>query len=163
MAIQSIDDQGNLTWRCPHWPEEADTVCGAQHQHHIGHEAIKWHGHPGSKPEHQTVSLPPCSGCGAQTFLKVHYTEKELRAPNMWLAWTFERAQMLQVLQAAYQQAEEGSSQKMMLAQQMAELEAIRNAGGLHTESHAMALRHRELARQLKAAGKHPLGEEEQQ
>lgn len=156
VAIQSIDTEGNLIWKCPHWSEEADKPCGQTHQHHIGHEHIQWHGSPGTKQEHQTVSLPPCSACGAQTFLKVSFTEKELQASNMWLAWTSERAQALLDAQKAYAEAEDGTTHKTMLQSQIQQLQAIKQAGGLHTDSHAMALRHIELARQLIQSGKTP-------
>lgn len=76
MAVQSIDGKGNFTWICPH------QSCGTEGSAHISHEAIQWHGHS-TTPSHQhTVSLPRCQ-CGAQTFLKVHFTDQELRAPNM--------------------------------------------------------------------------------
>lgn len=149
--IHSIDESGNLTWKCQHRSQ-----CGATAQYHISHERIQWHGAPGAKPEHQTVSLPPCHVCGAQTFLKVHFTEAELKAPNMWLAWTSERAQSLVDLQAASALEPDGTPHKAALAAQIKDLEAIRDAGGLHTESHAVALRHMELARQLRASGKVP-------
>lgn len=156
MAIQSIDTEGNIEWRCPHMTEEADQPCGAIYQHHISHEHIQWHGMPGVKPEHQTVSLPPCSGCGAQTFLKVHFTEKELKAPNMWLEWNSQRAELLQKLQKLLPEAEPGSAQQAALTQQIALLEKIRDAKGAHTESHAMAQRHMQLRDQLIASGKTP-------
>jgi hypothetical protein len=160
VAIHQIDTEGNLTWKCPHVGEK-DEPCGQEHQHHISHEAIQWHGMPGMKLEHHTVSLPPCSGCGAQTFLKVAFTERELKAPNMWLEWTSERAQALVDSQKAYQEAEDGTPHKAALVNQIQQLQAIRDSGGLHTESHAMAMRHVEMARQLKASGKNPPGQGE--
>lgn len=140
--IRTIDDQGNLTWHCQHLD------CGREHQHHITHEQIQWH--------ESLVRLPPCEVCGAQTYLKVHFTEEELRAPNMFVPWTSERAQTLVDLQAAIVHEPAGTTHKAVLAAQIKELEAIRDAGGLHTESHATALRHQELARQLNASGKVP-------
>lgn len=148
--IHSIDAQGNVSWECQH------AGCGTQHQHHISHEAIQWCGQLGTKAERQTVRLPPCEGCGSHTFLKVHFTEEELNAPNMFVPWTSERAQILVDLQAATVHEPEGTARKALLTSQIKELEAIRDAGGLHTESHATALRHQELARQLKASGKVP-------
>jgi hypothetical protein len=142
-VIQLIDDQGNLTWECQH------QGCGHQHQHHLSHEQIQWQG------EH-LVRLPPCSACGSQTFLRVHFTEEELSALNMWLAWTSERAQTLVDFQAAHQAEQGETPYRAALAYQIKALEAIRDAGGLHTDSHAVALRHQELARQLKASGKVP-------
>lgn len=155
--ITDIDEAGNITWQCRHWPGHAEQPCGATAQHHISHEHIQWHGHPGAQ---QTVSLPPCSGCGAQTFLKVHFTEKELNADNMYLKWTSERAQALVDLQVAYQAEQGETPHKAALAFQIKELEAIRDAGGLHTESHTIAQRHMELARQLIASGKTPRQED---
>lgn len=156
MAIHQIDDQGNLTWLCPHWSEEADKPCGTQYQHHISHEAIQWHGHPGMKPEHQTVSLPPCPACDAQTFLKVAFTAKELRAPNMWQVWNDWHQEQLQALQDQHDQAEENAPHKALLAGQIEQLQAAKEAGGYHLPSHAMAMRHVELAKQLVAMGKVP-------
>jgi len=153
--IHSIDEQGNLIWECRHWPENTEQPCGQHSHHHISHEQIQWAGQPG---EHQTVRLPPCEVCGAQTFLKVHFTEEELRAPNMWLAWTSERAQALVNLQAAYEAEAEETPQKAALAYQIKELEAIRNAGGLYTKSHQVAQNHMQLRDQLIANGKVPGG-----
>lgn len=156
MAIQSIDETGNITWKCPHWPEEADAPCGTIQQHHISHEHIQWHGHSGCKPEHQTISLPPCSACGAQTFLKVHFTEKELKAANMWQAWTSWHEGKLAELLQQHSEAAEDNAHKATLASQIAAYQVVKQAGGYHTDSHAMAMRHVELARQLIASGKKP-------
>lgn len=161
MGLHSIDTEGNLEWRCPHHPEHLDNPCGAVNAAHISHERIKWHGHPGCKPEHRTVSLPPCFSCGAQTFLKVAFTEKELRAPNMWQPWTDWHENQLTQRRQAHAQAEPGSPEHSMLTEQMSQAEAMKQAGGAHTESHAMAQRHMELARQLVASGKMPPGEGE--
>lgn len=161
MAIQSIDTEGNLTWKCPHWPEHLDNPCGTANSAHISHEHIKWHGHPGGKAEHRTVSLPPCQGCGAQTFLKVAFTERELKAPNMWQPWNEWHDGKLAELFAQHEQAEEGTPHKAMLAQQIASYQTAKQAGGYHTDSHAMAMRHVELARQLVASGKLPPGQGE--
>lgn len=152
MAIQHIDDRGNLTWACPH-RGEADASCGQTHTHHISHESIQWHGMEGTHEKHHMVSLPPCSACGARTFLKVHFTEAELKAPNMWIPWTSEYESDYQRLKQAVEHPEQDLD---MLKEQLANLETIRRAGGQHTNSHAMAQRHIELARQLKASGKHP-------
>jgi hypothetical protein len=154
MAIHSIDEAGNIIWKCPHNPENTGT-CGTQHEHHISHEHIQWHGE--GKPEHQqTVSLPPCSGCGAQTFLKVHFTEKELKAGNMWLEWNSWWGEQLQTLEAQYKSEQGEPVHLQMLATQIQQLRTMKDAGGMHTDSHAMAMRHQELARQLKTSGKHP-------
>lgn len=155
MAIHVIDEAGNIEWHCPHVGEK-DGPCGVRHTHHISHEAIQWHGHQvSSKPEHQMVSLPRCPDCGAQTFLKVHFTEKELKAPNMWLPWNNYWEEQLQNLQIAHNAAEEGDH-KNMIAQQISQLQEAKTNGGQHTPSHAMAQRHMELARQMVASGKVP-------
>lgn len=156
MAIQQIDEQGNLTWKCPHVPAGANKPCGAQYDHHISHEHIQWC--MGSKPEHHTVSLPPCS-CGAQTFLKVSFTEQELMAPNMWLEWNSERAANLLHFQEILPELEKGSADEAMVLRQIELLQKIKQAGGIHTNTHATALRHQELARQLVASGKIPGGQ----
>lgn len=166
MALQTIDEEGNLTWNCPHMPEEADNACGTANSAHISHEHIKWHGLPATKPEHRSISLPPCSGCKAQTFLKVAFTEKELKAPNMWLPWTSEMETQQQrfkdMLAHAEAHAEQYKDKNLttihldLLKQQIEQLEAMKQAGGSHTNTHAMALRHVELAKQLVASGKLP-------
>lgn len=162
MAIQSIDEAGNLTWKCPHWPEEADAPCGTVHSDHISHIGIQWCGHPGAKPEHRTVSLPPCSACGAVTFLKVAFTEKELKAPNMWQAWNsnmeagHQKAKDFVAHPESYPDDDTSEQNLALLKHQIEQAEIIRQAGGYHTDSHAMALRHVELARQLIASGKIP-------
>lgn len=153
--IQSIDTAGNLTWQCQHVGEQ-DGPCGQTHQYHISHEQIQWSGHPGVKPEHQTVSLPPCSACGAQTFLKVHFTERELKAPNMWQAWNSYHEEQLAGLKEQHAQVEPGSPHHAALAGQINQLEQAKQAGGYHLPSHAVALRHQELARQLLQSGKAP-------
>ena len=156
MAITQIDTEGNLTWKCPHAGEK-DAPCGTVQSHHISHEHIQWHGHPGSKPEHRTVSLPPCSACGAQTFLKVHFTEKELKAANMWQAWNSWHEGKLAELFAQHEAEQGETPNKALLASQIASYQAAKQAGGYHTDSHAMAMRHVELARQLIASGKKPV------
>lgn len=163
MAVQSIDDAGNITWACLHQPEEADRPCGTQHAHHISHEHIQWVGEPNQHEKQHSVSLPPCSGCGARTFLKVSFTEKELKAPNMWLPWNSWWEERLTALKKLLDITPEEASDRDVLASQIQQLQAQKEAGGVHTGSHAMAMRHQELARQLKASGKHPqIGEEEQ-
>lgn len=159
MAVQSIDPEGNLTWKCPHWSEDAEQPCGSVCQHHISDEAIQWHGHPNSKPEHRTVSLPPCSVCGAQTFLKVAFSEKELKAPNMWQPWNDWHEGKLANLLQQHEAEQRETPHKAMLAQQIAGYRIARQAGGYRTESHAMAMRHVELARQLMISGKLPPGQ----
>lgn len=155
MAIQSIDEEGNLTWNCPHIGEK-DGPCGQAHTHHISHEAIQWSARSPNPASQSMVSLPPCSVCGGQTFLKVVFTDKELKAPNMWIAWTSERAQNLVDFQKSLAEAEPESVHAQLLIEQIKLLEAIKAANGLHTNSHAMALRHVELAKQLVASGKVP-------
>lgn len=156
MAVQSIDDAGNITWACLHQPEEADRPCGTQHAHHISHEHIQWVGEPNQHEKQHSVSLPPCSVCGARTFLKVSFTEKELKAPNMWLPWNSWWEERLQGMEAQYT-AEQGDAVHLqMLAGQIQHLRAAKDAGGMHTDSYAVAMRHQELARQLKESGKHP-------
>jgi hypothetical protein len=148
VALHTMTDEGQLGWQC--------VLCSAQNTVHHSHQEVQWCHASGMPIEHATVRLPPCSGCESQTYLKVHFAEEELSAPNMWLAWTSERAQALVDAQAAYQAEPEGTVHKAALAYQIKALEAIRDVGGLHTESHAVALRHQELARQLKASGKVP-------
>ncbi len=154
--IHAIDANGTIQWECRHVVH--DRACGTRHTHHIAHEAIQWCGLPEQSAERQTVRLPPCEKCGAQTYLKVHFTEEELQAPNMFVSWTSEHAQALIDLQMAYEAEPEETAHKAALALQIRELEALRDAGGLHTRSHAIAQNHMELARQLKASGKHPHG-----
>ena len=155
MGLHAINEQGNLAWRCPHVLEETDQPCGTSNEAHISHEAIQWHGHPLARPEHRTVSLPPCPACGAQTFLKVHFAEHELNAPNMWLPWNWFWEERLQVIQAILANAEEGTH-KQVISAEISQLLAAKQAGGMHTPSHPMALRHMELAAQLIASGKTP-------
>lgn len=162
MAIQTIDEAGNIVWHCPHTPDEADGPCGTKHEHHISHEHIQWSGAPGAKEEHHTVSLPPCHVCGARTFLKVSFSEKELKAPNMWLPWNGFWEEQLNNLEREYTAGGE-PVHLQMLAGQIQQLRAMKEAGGIHTGSHAMAMRHIELAGQLKASGKHPQTREEEQ
>lgn len=159
MAIYSIDEEGNLVWHCPHVAEEADGPCKTRHEHHISHEHIQW---SGSMDGHHMVSLPPCSGCGVQTFLKVHFSEKELKAPNMWLEWNGFWEERLQQAEQEYKAEQGGAVHLQMLAQQIQQLRTAKEAGGVHTDSHAMAMRHQELASQLKASGKVPNIQKEQ-
>ena len=147
--LQSLDEAGNLTHVCPH--------CQTAQSHHLGHEHIQWIGRPGKKPEHQLVSLPSCAACGAQTFLKVHFTEAELMAPNMWQEWNSKHEEQLLQLEAAHKAEQGGTLHTQGLAVQIQQLRLIKQAGGYHTGSHAVAQRHMELAKQLIASGKKPL------
>src|SRR5258705_13396308 len=54
---------------------KAHRVQGMTRQVPIDHPEIFW-------SAHDLVALPKCE-CGTQTFLKVNFTEKELRAPNI--------------------------------------------------------------------------------
>lgn len=154
MSIQSIDEQGNLQWRCFHGSEDSTEPCGAVNSAHISHENIQWVGLPGAKPEHHLVALPVCQDCGVQTFLKVHFSDKELMTANMWQSWNDWHEERLQELQQMYAQAKEGTTQKEALAEQLLQIMQVKQAGGMHTPSHATALRHQELARQLIISGK---------
>jgi len=68
MGLQSIDAAGNLTWSCH------NAEC-AQLSANVSHELV-------AHVQADVVSLPPCP-CGAQTFLKVRFSDAELAAPNM--------------------------------------------------------------------------------
>lgn len=155
MAIQTIDDKGNIIWKCPNIVEES--TCGTSHAHHISHDEIQWHGLPGAKPQHRLVSLPPCPDCGGITFLKVYFTEKELRTPNMWIAWQGEHEAELQrlkvILAVPGPHDEEDAT---WLDNRIRQLEAAKAAGGMPTDSHAVAHRHMALAQQLIVSGKAP-------
>lgn len=69
MALQSIDETGNITWKC-------HSKQGCLHSKHISDEAIKW-----ISP--YEVELPRCNVCGEQCNLKVIYTEEELGVDSL--------------------------------------------------------------------------------
>jgi hypothetical protein len=70
--LHTLTDEGQMGWRCVH--------CGAENTAPISEAELN--GHPGAAQNRHTVRLPPCA-CGSQTYLKVYFTEEELRAPNM--------------------------------------------------------------------------------
>lgn len=71
--LQTLTDDGHMTYAC-------HNGCGIQSAHV---SEMEWAAFPGA-PEHmRLVALPPCPNCGARLFLKVSFTEEELRAPNM--------------------------------------------------------------------------------
>lgn len=63
--LRTLTDDGNMTYAC-------HNGCGVQSAHV---SQVKQSG--------QLVALPPCPACGSRMFLKVAFTEEELRAPNM--------------------------------------------------------------------------------
>lgn len=163
MALQQLTDDGYLTWTCTH--------CGKQQTVHHSHEEVQW-GEVllGMDIKHAHVWLPVCA-CKHQTRLKVHFTEAELQAPNMWLPWTGEHEASLQQCYALHTRFQDGTltdeeRAELVEAQitpegvteQIARMEQVKAAGGQHTESHAVAQRHMDLARQLVASGKLPPG-----
>ena len=156
MALHTLTEDGHLGWQC--------VGCGKQQTAHHSHKEVQWCHEPGMPVEHATVRLPACE-CGAQVYLKVHFTEQELKAPNMWIPWTSEHETMYQQVKhgAEHPEQYEDATESTLdiLKSQVETLEAIRTAGGSHTNSHAIAQRHVELARQLKASGKHPKTGEE--
>ena len=74
MALHTLTEDGFLGWRC--------VECGASNEVDVSHEGVQYCLPPGAPIQRRTVRLPAC-GCGAQTFLKVDFTAKELAAPNM--------------------------------------------------------------------------------
>lgn len=154
MGLHHLDESGNLGWHCPHNPEDRG-ACGAHNTAHISHDQVEWIGTPDIPEHHHSIALPPCSGCGARTFLKVSFTEQELKAPNMWLEWNSWWEERLQQAEQEYKAGGE-PTHLQTLAAQIQQLRAAKEAGGVHTDSHAMAQRHIELSKQMRTAGKHP-------
>lgn len=64
--LQEITEDGTLHWNCHH------DAC-APLQAHLSHESVEW-------CEPGLVALPPCA-CGARTFIKTHFDEKDLAPP----------------------------------------------------------------------------------
>lgn len=64
-------DTGHIHWKCA----GRQGNCQKSNIAHVSHEAIVW-------LEPGLVALPPCS-CGARCFVKVDFTDEELRADNM--------------------------------------------------------------------------------
>ena len=67
--LHTLTDDGNVGWRC--------VGCGAQRTAQANAVELRTH------PDGQRTALLPVCDCGAQTGLKVDFTEEELRAPNM--------------------------------------------------------------------------------
>lgn len=67
MALQTLNDEGQMEWHCP---------CGQVNTAHHSHEQVEYTGP-------HVVALPPCGNCGARMFLNAHFSEQDLRAPNM--------------------------------------------------------------------------------
>lgn len=153
MALQALTEDGYMTWTCP---------CGRQQTAHVSHEEVQVNLRPGAGVEQvqqRTVQLPVCT-CGRQTHLKVDFSDEELRAPNMWIAWNPGLEERLQTFLAAQAQgvlpddlAEAGMTLEQ-LALEIAQLQTIKAAGGISTPSHAVAARHVALLGHLEQADK---------
>lgn len=151
MALQDLTEDGQITWTC---------VCGRQQSAHVSHEEVQVNLRPGAQHlHHRTVQLPRCA-CGRQTHLKVDFSDEELRAPNMWIAWNPTMEEQLQRFLAAQAQGvlpedllEAGMTMEQ-LALEIAQLQTIKAAGGLPTPSRAVAARHVALVGHLEQAGK---------
>jgi len=63
--LQTLTDDGNMTYAC-------HNGCGVQTAHVSQVERIG-----------KLIALPSCPSCESWTFLKVVFTEEEMRAPNM--------------------------------------------------------------------------------
>lgn len=88
--LNTIDDQGNITWDCHNpicryhhcagWddhcvcPHHTQKIEGTPLTAHISHDAIVYTGA-------DIVALPPCPGCGSQTFVKVQFDDAHLLPP----------------------------------------------------------------------------------
>lgn len=71
--LQTLTDDGHMTYACY-------SGCGIQSAHV---SEVHYAAFPGA-PEHMHLAvLPPCPTCGSRVFLKIHFTEMELAAPNM--------------------------------------------------------------------------------
>ncbi len=93
--LHFVNDAGHIAWHCQ-TPHCGYHNCAAWHPAHvcahhstariegrtltahISHDDVRW-----VSPD--VVALPPCPNCGATMFIKVHFTEAELAAPNMMI------------------------------------------------------------------------------
>lgn len=73
MALHAIHEDGTLHWKC----SGLGMRCQNPITVHLSHEDVQWH------EDGAHVVLPHCPSCGAQTTLKVAFTDDELAAPNM--------------------------------------------------------------------------------
>lgn len=75
MALQTVTDDGYLTWRCELYEFGELVSCGELKTAHID-EMVYLTQDP-SEARGATIALPQCS-CGVQSFIKADYTVKEL-------------------------------------------------------------------------------------
>jgi hypothetical protein len=70
MGIHAISDDGNIHWKC----NGLGAKCKNAISVHISHDDIQWH-----PTDEKCVVMPPCSKCGAQMIVRVHFSEEELQ------------------------------------------------------------------------------------
>lgn len=71
--LQSVDEQGTITWEC-HWrTHDGAPACGQENTYHLSHEGVQW-------LNEREIAIPACVKCGAKMTIRIP-TEEEMTPP----------------------------------------------------------------------------------
>ncbi len=168
MGLHHITEDGMLFWHC-HTPTCTYHNCThplldcAHHEHlprearpagdllsaHISHEAVQWTRYG------DMIALPTCA-CGRQLFVRAVFSDEELA--QLEKAVEIREEYTMPVTDSRHEEL------RQMLAAHGIEIpgrvELVKQSRVVGTQPHPMLAHHLELARQLRAIGKLPPGEQ---